>query len=492
MELTTLVVAAIVFLVAFTLFRRTDPRLPPSPMRPLPLVGHLFYMASDPRPQFKNFRKQCGDIYSLYFGSALVVVLNGYDLIKEALVKNADVFSDRPPIFMDLATGIKEKGVSFSNGDIWKEQRTVGLSILRSFGMGKNLLAERIQEEAVCLVNHLATLKGKPVDTRIVTNISTSNVICSILIGHRFEYHDKDFQNLMARMGILFSDQQNVSLVNFFPWLKYLPGDFFQAKRITSNVQAILKMLKKFIEEKRRHIEDSNEVCNLIDAYTVEMNKKIQSGIPTLLDDESLIKIMFELFLAGTETTSTTIYWCLLYMLHNPQVQDKVHQEIKEKIGTNRAPSIQDKTQLVYLNAVITETQRLASIVPLSVTHMCSEEATLRGYTIPKGTSIIPNLDSVLHDKATWGEDADCFRPERFIDKSGKLNVPEEFIPFGNGRRVCLGEAIAKMELFLFLAYMFQRFQFLPVNPGKLPGLDYECGLVTAPKAYDIRVVEIK
>lgn len=395
-------------------------------------------------------------------------------------------------MFSSQATGIPFKGVSFSNGHAWKEQRTVSLSILRSFGMGKNLLAERMQEEAGYLMKELASYKGKPVDTRVITNISTSNVICSILIGHRFDHEDKDFQDLMYKIGCLFADQQNVSMVNFLPWLRHVPGDFFQAKRITSTVQAILSMLKKFIELKRRHLEDSSDVCNLIDAYTIEMNKRKQSGIATVLDDDSLIKIMFELFLAGTETTSTTIYWCLLYMLHNPDVQVKVFNEIKEKVGTNRTPSIQDKTQLPYLNAVITETQRLSSIVPLGVTHMCTEEVTLRGYTIPKGAYIIPTLDSVLLDKATWGEDVMSFRPDRFIDKTGKLNVPEEFIPFGTGRRVCLGEAIAKMELFLFLATMFQKFEFLPATPGKLPSLDYECGLVTAPKPYDIRVVERK
>ncbi|CAG5115328.1 unnamed protein product [Candidula unifasciata] len=492
MELTTILVAIAVFLIVFAWFRRPNPRLPPCPKSPLPVVGHLFYMSRDARPQFKGFRKRCGDMYSLYLGDALVVVLNGYELIKEALVKRADVFSDRPPFFIDMATGIPGKGVVFSNGHTWKEQRSVSLSILRAFGMGKNLLAERIQEEAGFLMNHLASHKGEPIDTRIMTNISTSNVICSILIGHRFEYHDKDFQDLMYRMGCLVSDQQMVSLVNFIPWLRHIPGDFFQAKRITANVQALMQMLNKFIVEKRRHIEDSNEVCNLIDAYTIEKNKKIQSGMPTSLDDESLMKIMFELFIAGTETTSTTIYWCLLYMLHNPNVQEKVHQEIKEKIGTNRAPTIQDKTQLVYLNAVIKETQRLGSIVPLGVTHMCSEEVTLRGYTLPKGTYILPSLDSVLHEKATWGEDASSFRPERFIDGDGKLLVPEEFIPFGTGRRVCLGEAIAKMELFLFLAHMFQRFEFLPPAPGEVPPIKYEVGGVLAPKPYKIRIVDRK
>jgi cytochrome P450 family 2 subfamily J len=491
MELATLLVAAIVFCVIFLLFRRSDDKnLPPSPRRPLPLVGNLLHIPRDSRTQLRKWREQCGDIYSLYMGGTHMVVLNSYDLIKEALVKKADVFSDRPPFFVDMSTGIQADGVVFSNGANWKELRSVSLSILRAFGMGKNLLAEKIEEEADCYVKYLASLKGKPTDIRVKTNISVSNVICSILIGHRFEHDDKEFQNLMHNIESIVLDQQNVGLINFFFWLKDLPGDFFRAKRLTASVQAVLAMLKGFIKHKRRDIDDSNDVCNLIDAYLIERNKKVQAGISTQLTDESLNKIMFELFVAGTETTSTTIYWCVLLILNNPDVQEKVYQEIKENVGTDRTPTMQDKSQLTYLNAVITETQRLASIVPLSVTHMCNEDVTLRGYTIPKGTSIIPNLDSVLHDKATWGEDALSFRPERFIDDNGKLNIPEQFIPFCAGRRVCLGEAIAKMELFLFLSSMFQKFQFLPPTPSSIPPLSYNCGGIVSPKSYQVRMVE--
>ncbi|BFZ06895.1 hypothetical protein BsWGS_09934 [Bradybaena similaris] len=101
MDLTTCIVAAVVFLVIYLWMQAADPRLPPSPVRPLPIVGHLFSLASNTRPQFKEWRERCGDIYSLYLGSKLVVVLNGYNLIKEALVKKADAFSDRPPFFLD-------------------------------------------------------------------------------------------------------------------------------------------------------------------------------------------------------------------------------------------------------------------------------------------------------------------------------------------------------------------------------------------------------
>uniref|UniRef100_A0A0B7BIS2 Cytochrome P450 n=1 Tax=Arion vulgaris TaxID=1028688 RepID=A0A0B7BIS2_9EUPU len=490
MELTTLLLAVVVFLIVYFWFRRPASDLPPSPSYRLPIVGHLFHISHDSRSTFRKWRQQYGDIYSLYMGETYVVVLNGFNMIKETLVKKGDVCSDRPPFYGDQHCGIPEKGIIFSSGQDWKEQRSVSLSILRTFGMGKNLLAEKIHDEVGNYINYLSSLKGKVTDIRMITNISTSNIICSILLGQRFEYDNKKFQNLMHILGCIVTDQQNVSLLNFVPWLGKIPGDFFMAKKVTSNVRTIIDMMETLIESKKRNIEDSSEVCNLIDAYINERNKKIQAGISTYMDDKNLSKIMFDLFVAGTETTSTTIYWCILYILHNPEVQEKVYQEIKDKVGTDRTPTMQDKNQLTYLNAVIHETQRLGSIVPLSVTHKCTEDITVGGYNIPKGTSIIPNLDSVLHDKTTWGDDVMSFKPQRFIDNNGKLNVPEQFIPFSIGRRVCLGEGIAKMELFLFLSSMFQKFQFLPPTPNSIPPLHYECGAVISPKAYEVKVVE--
>ncbi|BFZ06906.1 hypothetical protein BsWGS_09946 [Bradybaena similaris] len=491
MDLTTVLVAGAIFLIIYALFRKPDPRLPPFPTRPLPIVGNILSMKADYRLQFRDWHRQCGDIFSLYMAGTLVVVLNGYDLINEALVKKADIFSDRPPVFSDQASGLPEKGVIFSSGKLWKEQRTVSLSILRSFGMGKNLLAEKIQEEVSCFMKYLADLKGKPTDIMLMLNVSTSNIICSILMGKRFEYDDKKFRELMNKLAIMVGDQQFTGLIQFMQWLKNVPGDFFKAKKITSSVRSIIGTLSAIIQDTRRDIDDSNDVLNLIDAYLLERNKKVQAGLSTTMDDENLTKIMSDLFAAGTETTSTTMYWCILYMLHHPDVQEKVYREIVDKVGTDRTPTIQDKPHLIYLNAVIMETQRLASIGALSVTHLCSEEVNLRGHTVPKGTWIIPNLDSVLHDKATWGQDALSFRPERFIS-NGTLMNPEQFIPFSTGRRICLGKSVARMELFIFLSNMFQRFRFVPPNPSNIPSLEYKAGIVVSPKRYEVRLVERK
>ncbi|XP_059161820.1 cytochrome P450 2C3-like [Physella acuta] len=471
-------------------FKRPKQNLPPYPTRPLPLLGHLLTLEDNPRSQFKTWREELGDIFSLQMGSELLVIISGYDLIKELFLKRAGEFSDRPKLAFDQVNPLPEKGITFSKGKSWKEHRTVALHILRDFGMGKNILAGRIQEEVTHFLDLLSESCGQPSDVRVATYVSTANVISSIVLGHRFDYKDERYQDMIARFSKSVSADNFNSPVNFFPCLRHLPGDFFHVKEMKKAVKDLFKFIHSFVQEKGYIEYDENNIDNFIAAYVKEMTLKKSRGKLTFLSDEGLMKVVYDLFTAGMETTSATINWCLLYVLNYPDVQAKIYQEMKEKIGSDRRPCIQDKQSLVYLTAVIKETQRLSSIVPNSVTHTSLHDVTVRGYTIPKGTYISPNLDSVLHDPKIWGNDVMEFKPERFIDQDGKLKTPEEFIPFSIGRRVCLGESLAVMELFLYLSSIFHRFEILPATPGSPPPIKYKFGIIAVPLAFQLRAVE--
>uniref|UniRef100_A0A8C3TAN1 Cytochrome P450 2U1 n=1 Tax=Chelydra serpentina TaxID=8475 RepID=A0A8C3TAN1_CHESE len=138
-----------------------------------------------------------------------------------------------------------------------------------------------------------------------------------------------------------------------------------------------------------------------------------------------------------------------------------------------------------FTEATIMEVQRMTVVVPLSVPRMASETAVLRGYTIPKGSVIVPNLWSVHRDPNIW-ERPDDFHPTRFLDENGQLIKRETFIPFGIGKRVCMGEQLAKMELFLMFVNLMQNFTFLyPENAAK-PAMEGRFGLTLAPFPFNI------
>ncbi|XP_059161769.1 cytochrome P450 2C15-like [Physella acuta] len=491
-DLLTVYLATGILVLVYLWVKRPRLNLPPCPTRPLPLLGHLLTLEENPRSQFKKWHEQLGDIYSLYMGNKLVVFICGYDLMKELLLKRRDEFQYRPKIVFNEVCPYPKSGVICSNGPNWKEQRTVSLHILRDFGMGKNILAVKILEEVDHFLDLLSELNGEPSDIRIATNISTANVISSIVLGHRFDYKDETLRELIIRFTEVVASQHFNGVINFFPILRYLPGDLFHIKKTSKTVEDIFKLLGHFIQQKGVDEYDENKIDSFIAAYVKEIKSKTSLGEKTYLNKDELIKTVNDLFTAGMETTSTTITWCLLYVLNNPDVQAKIYEEMKEKIGTDRRPCIQDRPKLTYLNAVIKETQRLASLVPQSVTHTCLHDVTVRGYTIPKGTYISPDLDSVLHDPKIWGDDVMEFKPERFIDQDGKLKTPEEFIPFSIGRRVCLGESLAVMELFLYLSSIFHRFEILPETPGSPPPIKYKFGIVASPLPYKIKAIKRK
>ncbi|XP_005923250.1 cytochrome P450 2J4 [Haplochromis burtoni] len=174
-------------------------------------------------------------------------------------------------------------------------------------------------------------------------------------------------------------------------------------------------------------------------------------------------------------------------MMNYPEIQEKVQAEIDRVVGQSRLPDLADRPNLPYTDAVIHETQRFGNIVPLGFPKMASKDSTLGGYFIPKGTAITTILSSVLFDKNEW-ETPDVFNPEHFLDSEGKFRRRDAFLPFSAGKRVCIGEPLAKMQLFLFFASLLQRFTLTPV-PGEMPSLEGVMGFTYSPEEFRMLAV---
>ncbi|XP_076440233.1 cytochrome P450 2B4-like isoform X1 [Babylonia areolata] len=490
---TSLLVGAVVLLcLLWWKSTRRPPGLPPGPGPALPLLGHLHLMPKDPRAQFLSWRRQYGDVFSLYMGGKMVVVLASYSAIREALVAHADVFSHRPHTFIfDELT--KSNGIVSSSGPMWKEQRKTGLEILRAMGMGKNVLAEKIQEEITHYIQAIKDHQGAPVCLCRLTQISISNNICSIGFGKRFEYGDAEFNNYIQILDETFKLLGGTAVLNFLPVLRHIPGDPIKVKTAVANIDSVRNFADQHVENHRKNLEERTEDMvennDFIYSYLHQAQmQKQQMNVNTTVKGENLKYVLTDLFAAGTETTSSSLLWAMLFFLHYPHVQDKCFEEISDVIGLHRLPTMSDRPKMIYLEATICEVLRKGDLVPLSVLHATSQDVNFRGFVIPKDAVIIPYLGCVLEDPEIWG-DPENFRPERFIGPDGKLTKPEEFVPFSTGRRVCLGESLGRMELFLYLATLIQHFRLLPAEEGQLPPLEGVFGLTHTPQPYRIRAV---
>ncbi|GFO49653.1 cytochrome p450 2j5 [Plakobranchus ocellatus] len=464
--------------------------IPPFPVKGSFLLGHLpMWLKTQDREIVLKFREKAGDVFSLDLMGNLLVVVSGYDAIKEVMVNRWTEAPNRPTEPSSHAVDEAGLGVINSEGELWKKERRTMLEILRSFGMGKNILAEKIQEEFNVFIDKMSSLNGQPVDTKDLLSICTSNIICSIIVGERFDHDDPHFVQLVDNLSFTTHNSPGFALNFLIGIARILPVDVFGFKAWRNR---ILQTRKEFsvphINKEKEHFSTGEASTSYITSYLGTMQEELEKNSSISLSEESLIATIRGLFGAGTDTTSNTIYWCILLCLHHPEIQDKVYEEISEKVGHGRGVTINDKPNLPYLDAVIRETQRYASLVPI-LARKVIESFKLNGYTIPKDSLVILNMHSCHHDAKTWG-DPEKFRPERFLGAKGNLINQDEFIPFGLGKRSCPGGALAKMELFIFMASLFQRFRFEPEISGELPPLSGYYGILYTPDNYKVRFVE--
>ncbi|XP_074088625.1 cytochrome P450 2C23-like isoform X1 [Macrotis lagotis] len=480
---TTALLAGVLFLIFLSLWnqRFTRRNLPPGPT-PLPLIGNILQVdLKNIAASLSQLAKKYGSIYTIYLGTQRVVVLHGYNILKKTLMDQGDGFMDRGflPIFEDTFKG---QGITFSRGEKWKQNRRFSLMTLRNFGMGKRSIEERVQEEAKCLVEELRKTKGQPTDPTFILACAPCNVICSVLFHDRFKYNDEKFLYLMNLLNENFRllNSPWIQLYNFLPAFRvYFPG---KHRKLFQNLEEIKCFILENIKEHQKTL-DSNNPQDYIDCYLSKMQQ--EKGNPqSKFDLENLTMTGANLFFAGTETTSSTLRYGLLLILQHPEIQAKIHEEIDHVIGHNRVPSIKDRQDMPYTDAVVHEVQRFIDLLPLNVAHAVTRDIQLQQYVLPKGTTIFPLLSPVLWDSKEF-PNPDLFDPQHFLDKNGKFKKSDYFIPFSIGKRSCLGEGLARMELFLFFATILQNFTLKSVgNPNEIK--NKRGGVTNLPPWYQI------
>lgn len=484
LHLRTLLLGAVVFLLFANFLRRKHPKnYPPGP-RGLPFLGNFFQLDFEQsHVAIQRYVKKYGNLLGMDFGPLSSVTISGLPLIKEAFITQDKNFMDRP--VMPLRSRFfKTNGLLMSNGQSWKEQRRFTLTTLRNFGLGKKTLEERIQEEAFFLNQELEKEKAQPFDPHFKINNAVSNIICSVTFGERFEYQDNQFRELLWLLDEVVCLETNIwcQFYNTIPWIMdYLPGPHQKLFKYWDK----LKLFVAHVIENHKKDWDPDKPRDFIDAYLKEIEKH-KDDATSSFNEENLIFCTLDLFFAGTETTSTTLRWALLYMALNPDIQKKVHAEIDSVLGEFQKPGMASRESLPYTNAVVHEVQRMGDIVPLNVPRAVSADTTLAGYHLPKGTMILTNLTALHKDPKVWAT-PDKFNPEHFLE-NGQFKKNESFLPFSLGKRVCLGEQLARTELFIFFTSLMQKFTFRPPDNEQL-SLKFRMGLTISPVTYRICAV---
>jgi len=457
-------------------------RLPPSP--PVyPLLGNLLQMTKTPHVQFKKFSKEFGGVFTFWFGrSKPVIIINEQKAAREAFIKGAQTLSGRPQRYTGSIYTKNFQGVVLKDDDKeWVFLRKLGHQALRTLGEEKFFTESIIHEECRALVERINNriLFNNVIHIAKDLELSSLNVICALLFGSRYSDEDPEFLRISLANSWFMEGIKSGNIVDGFPILKYLP---YRPLRL---IRDFVKVRDEILCRKLREHEETFTPGIIRDFTDALIETQIKEQGKSSYTRDSSLALMGDLFLAGAETTSTTLKWGIMYLFCWPEKQEKAFEELKKLDG--ETPKFSDRKRLPYMEALMAEILRMSSIAPLSVPHKATADSELGEYTIPKGTVLMMNIYAMNYDSNYW-EDPHQFMPERFLHPEGHYYVPNSsYMPFSVGKRVCLGETLAKRELFLFLCYLIKHFKF-EKNGNEEADLSGNFGATLSPKSYHVRV----
>ena len=458
-------------------------KMPPGPF-PLPLIGNVHQVGSDPPFSMEKLREKYGEVYTLTFPIGTYVVVNSGALAREVLVTAKDDFASRPGASTFPSDDVfKGKNIVYSDfGPNYMFRRKIVTSALHTFGEGLNLAEARVNNEVQELLDRIERTDGRPFCVREQLAATMINVIAEWLFSNRYDIDDpvfKLFSDLDDKMMVLF---QQGSYYQVLPFLKYLPNN-----SIAKHLEDVLKIRDDFLlSELKEHRATYQEgiVRDITDALLASFDKeKAKNPDKDIGTYEDIKYLIIDIIIGATGTVTSTLSWLIVFMILHEDIQSEVQQELDRVVGRGRLPCWKDVENLHYLSAVIAETMRRSVFMPFSP-RRAIRDSTIQGYHIPKDTGILLNVWRIHFNPKDWEQPA-LFKPERFLDDDGKFvgwtSLPS-FFPFGAGRRVCLGQTLGKMDTFAAASRLLHQFRFgAPAGEAK-PTAEGETGLIRFPK----------
>lgn len=383
-------------------------------------------------------------------------------------------------------------GIINNDGDYWREHRRFAMMALKDLGLGKSVMEERITSngrDMLAAIDKLLDSGEEVIDIDFQLKCCLCNIISTLLLGHKFNRDDPVFHDYAHRLGDLVRVFGECQVLNYLPSLQYILPKIFQLNKLKEHIHVLKeRFMREKIEEQRdssrNHLDD---ITNIVQAYIRRMDLK--QGKAEMYDYRQLEAVVYDLYTAGQEASINTIGWGLIFLLHNPEVQDRIQAEIDQNVGG--IPVWEDRAKLPFTWASVLETQRLGSIVPLGVPHCNLEDVNISGYFIPKDTVVISNFVAMHRDEKYFPQ-PELFKPERFLDsETGKVKENlDSLVPFSIGKRSCVGENMAKMELFLLWSALLYKYKFTVPDGEKPPSLDVIYGATLAYKPFKVKMAK--
>nr|CAD2190141.1 unnamed protein product [Meloidogyne enterolobii] len=493
LPISLILINCIFILIIFYNFYWKRRNLPDGPI-PLPIIGNALEISKADRRYkcFADWAKKYGPVYTIWIGEQPLVIITDYELIKSAFIRDGDTYVDRDFLIKHFTLFFGSvDGIIRTNGEQWRQMRKFFYKAMRDYGIDKDTVEKQVLDAIFRVIDKIKNekLMGKlehSIDREV--DLMTGSIINQIMLG--FSFYGERFKEFSGLKQLL--DIQQVYFISFWslliemsPWIRHIPiyvKHFYNyGKKAT---ESIFEYSQKEIDKRIEARKDPNylpeEGMDVLDQFLESVEETDQNDPENYYKVKYLTAFVYDMFLAGQETTSNTINFLILYLMLDQNSQEKLQNELdkvmeeKKKLAEETGEEFDgkfrqsDRTKLNYTNAVVNETQRLSNLLPLNLTRVANKDVKIGGHNLKAGTVVIPQISTVLFDERIF-PDPEKFIPERFLDENGQFKKIEENIPFGVGKRSCVGEALARMELFLFTANFFYKFHVYPPNPLNPP-----------------------
>ncbi|KAJ4780288.1 hypothetical protein LUZ62_064545 [Rhynchospora pubera] len=409
--------------------------LPPGPWT-LPFIGSLHHLATAglPHHALHNLAVAHGPVMLLRLGEIDFVVVSSREAAKEVMKTHDAIFANRPAMIAPSVLLYGCKSIAWSSGPYWRQMRRICATELFSTKLVKSFYSIRQAEINSLLKTFTLGSNKSPVNLSAMTAELSSNI--SIHAAFAGTYKNK--QVFLETLGEALECFSGFGLSDLFPSIRLLR--LITTRRLTKLRNKLDLVIEEVIQDhlikQQQRMKGGDDQELEYDLVDVLLNLKERDDFEEPITMDHIKAVILDIFIAGTETSSTIITWAMAELIKHPQIMERVQTEIRHAASENNKL---DENSLSYLKLVIKETLRMHPPVPLLAPRQCMKSCQILGYTIPSEARVVVNAWALDRNPEYW-DDPEKFKPERFetscIDFKGQ-NF--EFLPFGAGRRMCPG-----------------------------------------------------
>ncbi|RDD39473.1 Cytochrome P450 3A24 [Trichoplax sp. H2] len=438
---------------------------------PKPILGNLL----DCKPALQHIaqierQEKYGYVYGTLFFSIPTIWIGDVDILKSVLIKDFPNFTNHFGIASNLEPFNKAL-LELKDSD-WKRVRTILVPTFSVSQIKENFSFVDKAGEGIVASLLKAEKEGDSIDLRKVCGNFSMEILLATAAGMEFESKEQEKKLTAAASQVSSGAAGLMQLLLLFATPLFRILEPLSGGQFMNSLHYLTDTCRKVIKERRKKMAEG------IACRRDLMQQMIEAGDSDKLDDNEVVAQAVIFLVGGYETTANTLAFATYLLATNPEVQNRLYNEIKTKLSDADPLDYDRVADLPYLEMVILETLRIYPPA-FRLTRACKNNTTIDGHQISKEAMIAVPVYAIHHDPKLW-PNPEQFIPERFAPEEKSKRAACAYLPFGMGPRNCLGMKFALLKIKLALVKVLQSVELTVTEKTDVP-LPIKCGITMAP-----------